>query len=68
MKYGSIKTSQNCDRLSQFYQGDTHEHMNAEKEIDFIVPDKKLAIQVSYSIMNKTTWDREVPPLEKNVL
>ena len=40
-------------------------YLNAEKEIDFIVPDKKLAIQVSYSITDQMTKDREVPPLVK---
>ena len=40
-------------------------YLNAEKEIDFIVPEKKLAIQVSYSIKDHTTWEREVPPLIK---
>ena len=39
--------------------------LNAEKEIDFIVPDVKLAIQVSYSIKEETTYNREVPPLVK---
>ena len=39
--------------------------LNAEKEIDFIVPEEKLAIQVSYSIKEKATWDREVSPLVK---
>ena len=39
--------------------------LNAEKEIDFIVPDEKIAIQVSYSIKDQTTWNREVPPLVK---
>ena len=39
--------------------------LNAEKEIDFIVPDEKLAIQVSYSIKDETTYNREVPPLAK---
>ena len=39
--------------------------LNAEKEIDFIVPDEKLAIQVSYSIKDATTYIREVPPLVK---
>lgn len=36
-----------------------------ENEIDFIVPDEKLAIQVSYSIKDETTLNREVPPLVK---
>lgn len=40
-------------------------YLNAEKEIDFIVPDKKLAIQVSYSIKEETTNNREVSPLVK---
>jgi predicted AAA+ superfamily ATPase len=40
-------------------------YLNAEKEIDFVVPDEKLAIQVSYSIKDQTTWDREIPPLAK---
>ena len=39
--------------------------LNAEKEIDFIVPNGKLAIQVSYSIKNVNTYNREVPPLVK---
>ncbi len=40
-------------------------YLNAEKEIDFIVPDEKLAIQVSYSIKEETTFNREVPSLVK---
>ena len=40
-------------------------YLNAEKEIDFIVPDEKLAIQVSYSIKDETTRTREVVPLMK---
>ena len=39
--------------------------LNSEKEIDFIVPDEKLAIQVSYSIKNDSTYNREMPPLVK---
>ena len=39
--------------------------LNAEKEIDFIVPDEKLAVQVSYSIKNETTRSREVSHLVK---
>jgi predicted AAA+ superfamily ATPase len=39
--------------------------LNAEKEIDFIVPDEHPAIQVSYSIKEETTYNREVPPLVK---
>ena len=40
-------------------------YLNADKEIDFIVPDEKLAIQVSYSIKDETTYNRELPPLVK---
>ena len=40
-------------------------YLNADKEIDFIVPDERLAIQVSYSIKEETTFNREVPPLVK---
>ena len=40
-------------------------YLNADKEIDFIVPDKKLAIQVSYSIKDESTYNREVSPLAK---
>jgi predicted AAA+ superfamily ATPase len=39
--------------------------LNAEKEIDFIVSDEKLAIQVSYSIKEDATYNREMPPLVK---
>ena len=39
--------------------------LSAEKEIDFIVPDVKLAIQVSYSIKEEATHNREVAPLVK---
>ena len=40
-------------------------YLNADKEIDFIVPEEKLAIQVSYSIKEESTYNREVPPLTK---
>ena len=40
-------------------------YLNADKEIDFIIPEEKLAIQVSYSTKDQMTWDREVPPLVK---
>ena len=39
--------------------------LNAEKGIDFIVPDQKLALQVSYTIKEEATYNREVPPLVK---
>ncbi len=40
-------------------------YLNVEKEIDFIVPDKRLAIQVAYSIKEDNTYNREVSPLAK---
>lgn len=40
-------------------------YLNAEKEIDFVVPEEKIAVQVSYSIKDYATWEREVPPLVK---
>ena len=39
--------------------------LNAEKEIDFVVPEDKLAIQVSYSIKDDATRNREVSSLVK---
>ncbi|MCH5310417.1 MAG: ATP-binding protein [Prevotella sp.] len=42
-------------------------YLNSEKEIDFIVPEEKLAIQVSYSIKDEATRNREVSPLVKFV-
>ena len=33
-------------------------------EIDFVVPDKKLAIQVSYSLLEPGTEEREIRPLQ----
>ena len=39
--------------------------LNAVKEMNFIVPDEKLAIQVSYSIKEEATFNREVSPLVK---
>lgn len=40
-------------------------YLNADKEIDFIIPEEKLSIQVSYSIKDQMTREREVPPLVK---
>ena len=40
-------------------------YLNAEREIDFIVPDERLAIQVSYSVREDATYSREVSPLVK---
>lgn len=42
-EYGGGGTIQTIRQENVYY-------LNADKEIDFIVPDKKLAIQVSYSI------------------
>lgn len=38
-------------------------YLNAEREIDFIIPEEKLAIQVSYNIKEEATRNREVIPL-----
>ena len=40
-------------------------YLNVDKEIDFIVPERKMAIQVSYSIADQVTRDREMQPLVK---
>ena len=40
-------------------------YLNAEREIDFVVPDERLAIQVSYSVREDATYSREVSPLVK---
>ena len=51
--------------LCRRYGKDNVYYLNAEKEIDFIVPEEKLAIQASYSIKDQTTRKREVFPLVK---
>jgi hypothetical protein len=51
--------------LCRRYGKDNVSYLNADKEIDFIVTDAKLAIQVSYSIAEESTKDREIPPLVK---
>ena len=51
--------------LCRRYGKDNVYYLNADKEIDFIVPEEKLAIQVSYSIKDPMTREREVPPLVK---
>lgn len=51
--------------LCRLYGKENVYYMNADKEIDFIVPEEKLAIQVSYGIKDQMTWEREVPPLVK---
>ena len=51
--------------LCRRYGKDNVYYLNAEKEIDFIVPEEKLAIQVSYNIVNQSTWEREVSSITK---
>lgn len=51
--------------LCRRYGKDNVFYLNAEKEIDFIVPEEKLAIQASYSIKDEVTRTREVAPLVK---
>ena len=41
--------------LFRRYGRDNVYYLNADKEIDFIVPDEKLDLQVSYSIKEETT-------------
>jgi predicted AAA+ superfamily ATPase len=38
---------------------------NANVEVDFYVPEDELAVQVSYSIKDQVTYDREVGALTK---
>ena len=54
----AVELCRRCGKKNVFF-------LNADKEIDFIVPDEKLAIQVSYSIKDETTYNREVSPLVK---
>ena len=54
----AVELCRRYGKLNVFFQ-------NAEKEIDFIVPNEKLAIQVSYSIKEEATYNREVAPLVK---
>lgn len=51
--------------LCRRYSKENVFYLNADKEIDFIIPEEKLAIQVSYSIKDQMTREREVPPLVK---
>lgn len=51
--------------LFRRYSKENVYYLHIDKEIDFIVPDEKLAIQVSYSIKEDSTYNREVPPLVK---
>ena len=40
-------------------------YLNTDREIDFLVPERQIAIQVSYSITEEATRNREVFPLVK---
>ena len=51
--------------LCRRYGKDNVFYLHVDKEIDFLVPDAKLAIQTSYSIKDLSTKDREIPPLVK---
>ena len=52
--------------LCRRYGKDNVFYLHTDQEIDFLVPDAKLAIQVSYSIKEQSTKDREIPPLVKS--
>lgn len=51
--------------LCRKYGKDNVYYLNTDKEIDFLVPEERLAVQVSYSIKEHSTWEREVRPLQK---
>lgn len=51
--------------LFRRYSKENVYYLHTDKDIDFIVPDEKLAIQVSYSIKEESTYNREVLPLAK---
>ncbi|MCR5394505.1 MAG: ATP-binding protein [Bacteroidales bacterium] len=51
--------------LCRRYGKDNVYFLNAEKEIDFVVPNEKLAIQASYSINDDATKTRQIAPLVK---
>lgn len=48
--------------LCRRYGKENVSYYNASNEIDFIVADERLAIQVSYSVADKATPDRELAP------
>ena len=50
-------------QLCRVYGKENVTYLNKEKEIDFIVHEERLAIQVSYSLKEKGTFDRETEPL-----
>lgn len=52
-------------QLCRLYGRDNVGYYSTGKEIDFILSEEKIAIQVSYSIKEPDTYDREVSPLVK---
>ena len=50
-------------QLCRVYGKENVTFLNKEKEIDFIVSEERLAIQVTYSLKDKDTFDRETEPL-----
>lgn len=51
--------------LCRLYGRESVSYYSTGKEIDFVVSEKKIAIQVSYSIKEPETYNREVAPLVK---
>ena len=49
--------------LCRIYGRENVSYYKAVREIDFVVPDARLAIQVSYSIKGEETYERETIPL-----
>lgn len=49
--------------LCRRYGKENVSYYKADREIDFVVPEARLAIQVSYSIADETTRNREKTPL-----
>lgn len=50
-------------QLCRKYGKENVSYYKADKEIDFVVADARLAIQVSYSIKDADTYERETVPL-----
>lgn len=51
--------------LCRLYGKENVSYYSMDKEIDFVVSEEKIAIQVSYSIKEPETYNREVSPLVK---
>ena len=49
--------------LCRKYGRENVSYYKADREIDFVVPDERLAVQVSYSIKEHETYERETTPL-----